>query len=390
MPDKHALLGPSGAARWMACTPSARLEEGTPNKSTVYTEEGTLAHRIGELNLRATFERADITSDVAAAVQDPLYDQSMAGYVADYADYVLGLMDDACKRCADPAIFIEHQIDATDYIPEGFGTADCVIIADGVMDVVDFKYGRGVAVDAERNPQMMIYGLGCLSAFDCIYDIDTVRMTVYQPRIDNVSTFTMPAADLREWGETVLKPRAALAWAGEGEYAPSPETCKWCKARARCRALADYEMSQIKRDFDEPALLAPAEVAEVLAAGAGFVEWYNAVKDYALDAAENHGEKFPGWKLVEGRSNRVYTDEKAVAKALKAMGYAAADIYKPRTLRGLTELERQIGKRQLAEIIGDFITKPAGKPTLVPASDKRPEIGSAARAAEDFADDPIV
>lgn len=390
MPERHALLGPSGAARWLNCTPSARLEEGLPGQESVYAREGTLAHHMAEILLRGLYEGQNGEDAYHTIMADELYSPSMREDVNAYVDYVTGVLADARNRCADPSLFIEQEIDLSDYVPEGFGTADCVVIADGVMDVIDLKYGKGIAVDADKNPQMMLYALGCLSAFDCMYDIQTVRMTIYQPRLNNVSSFTMTTEDLRTWGENMVKPTAALAWAGEGEYAPSPETCKWCRARAQCRALAEYEMEQTKRDFDEPALLAPTEIAEVLSAGAGFVEWYNAVKEYALDAAENRGEKFPGWKLVEGRSNRVYTDEKAVAKALKAEGYATADIYKPRTLRGLTELERQIGKRQLGEILGDLITKPAGKPTLVPASDKRPEISSAARAAEDFTDAPDI
>lgn len=387
MPDAHALLGPSSAQRWISCTPSARLAESLGDTDSSYAQEGTLAHRIGELLLRAAYEGADVAGDMDQARADPMYSDSMGEYLADYAGFVAERMIEAKNRCADPRIFIEQTIRFEEYVPGGFGTSDAMIISDGQLDVIDLKYGRGVRVDAKDNVQMRIYALGCYLALSWAYEIETIRMTIFQPRLDNISTDTISRDALLEWAETVLKPRAALAWEGKGEYCPGENTCRWCKAAPICRANRDYQLEIAKHEFTDPPLLSPAEVADVLGRLPAFTAWAKSVETYALDAAVNHGVQFPGFKLVEGRSNRKYSNEDAIAAALMTAGYAEPAIYKPRELLGLTAMEKLVGKNRLGELAGVYIIKPEGAPVLAPLSDKRPEINTAAKAAEDFKED---
>ena len=390
MPSDHALLGPSSAHRWLSCTPSARLEEGLPDTGSSYATEGTLAHRLGELLLRAEYEGADITEELAEVQADPQYSPAMMEHMEGYAAFVGERMADAKSRCTDPRLYVEQRIDVSEYVPDGFGTTDCVIIADGLMDVIDLKYGAGIPVSAEDNPQMKIYALGCLLAFSLFYDITAIRMTIYQPRLDSVSTAVIDRDKLEAWAEQFLKPRAALAYAGEGAFAPGELTCKWCKAGATCKARAEYQLELAAKDFQDAALMDNDEIAEVLERLPGLLAWAKQVKDYAEDAAINHGEKFPGFKVVEGRANRRYVNEGAIARRLKKAGFATADIYKPKELLGITAMEKLVGAKKLAELVGGLIEKPAGSPTLVPVSDKRPELNSAAKAAADFADADVL
>lgn len=383
MPEHHALLGPSSAHRWLVCTPSARLEEGLADKGSEYAQEGTLAHRLGELLLRQRWEGSDITADLAAVETDARYSAAMQEHMEGYAAFIEERMAEARTRCEDPRIFIEQQLDLSKYVPEGFGTADCVIIADGLMDVIDLKYGQGNPVSAEDNPQMEQYGLGCLLAFLMFYDITEVRMTIYQPRLDSVSTATRTTAELLTWAEEVLKPKAALAWEGKGDFNPGEHQCKWCKIAATCRARAERQLELAAYDFAQPPTLTPEEVANIITRLPDFTAWARQVEHYALDAAKK-GERFPGFKLVEGRSNRKYTNEHAVFLRLKKAGYASDELYKPKELLGITAMEKLVGKKRLEELVGGLIEKPAGAPTLVPESDKRPELNTAAQAAEDF------
>lgn len=372
---------------WMACPPSARLGEGVEDKGSEYAQEGTLAHRIGELLLRKRWEGADITADLEAAQADPLYSGEMGEHMEAYAAFVEERMAEAKTRCADPRIFIEQTVKFDEYVPEGFGTSDAIIISDGLMDVVDLKYGKGVPVSAEGNPQMRIYALGCYLALSWAYEISTIRMNIFQPRLDSISTDTMSLDELLAWAENELKPRAALAWEGKGEFCPGAETCRWCRASPVCRAHRDYQLELAKQDFVDPPLLSNDEVAEVMNRLPALLAWADKVKEYALDAALNHGERFPGYKVVEGRSNRKYTDEDGIAAALRKAGFKVADIYKPRELLGLTAMEKLVGKKRFGELAGQYIIKPEGAPTLVPEADKRPPINTAAKAAEDFEED---
>ena len=384
MPDYHALLGPSSANMWMACTPSARLGEGLEDKDSDHAREGTLAHRIGELYLRNRWEDADIDEDMAAIKMDPMYSGEMEEHMESYAAFIEERMADAKAHCADPRIFIEQTVRFDEYVPEGFGTSDAIIISDGLIDVIDLKYGSGIPVSAENNPQMRIYALGCYLALSWAYESKTIRMTIFQPRLDSISTALMTETELLEWAEKELKPKAALAWEGKGEFHPSESTCKWCKVAATCRANRDYQLELAKMDFRDPPLLSAEEVAEVLSKLPSLMAWTDRVKAYALDAAVNHGTSFPGFKVVEGRSNRKYSDTEAVAAALRKVGFKVADIYKPRELLGLTAMEKLVGKKRFGELAGQYIIKPEGAPTLVPETDKRPPINTAAQAAEDF------
>lgn len=387
MPDTHALLGPSSAHRWLACPPSARLEEGMEDQGSEYAREGTLAHRLGELRLRERWEPGpDRTHDFEEVHSDPMYSGAMAEHIDAYVSFVEERMAEAKTRCADPRIFIEQVIRFDDYVPEGFGTADCIILADGTMDVVDFKYGKGVPVSAEDNPQMKLYALGCYIAMSWVYDIHTVRMNIFQPRLDSVSTAEISSQELVTWANEELKPTAALAWEGKGDYSPGAETCRWCKAAPICRARADYQLELAKYDFAQPATLTPEEVAAILLRLPDFKTWVEQVETFAQDAAVNKGITIPGFKVVEGRSNRKYADEDAIAKALRKAGYKVSDIFKPKALIGITAMEKLIGKHKMEDLIAPYITKPPGAPTLVPDTDKRPAINSADQAAADFAD----
>ncbi len=356
------------------------------DKGSEYAREGTLAHRLGELLLRQRWEGADIAADLEAVEADPLYSAAMREHMEGYAAFVEERVAEARIRCTDPRVFIEQTVRFDDYVPEGFGTADCIILADGLMDVIDLKYGAGVPVSAEDNPQMRIYGLGCYLALSWAYQIDNVRMTIYQPRLDSVSTDAITREDLLAWADTELKPKAALAWEGAGEFCPGEHQCKWCKIAATCRARAEHQLQLAAYDFAQPATLTPEEVADVLTRLPDLLAWADQVKAYAMDAAINKGLRFPGFKVVEGRSNRRYANEHAVYLRLKKAGYSAADLYKPKALLGLTAMEKLVGKKHLEELVGGLIEKPAGAPTLVPASDKRPELNSAAQAANDFKD----
>lgn len=375
----HAVLSPSAASRWLACTPSARLELQFPDKAGDYAKEGTLAHEFGELFLRQKLG-TDVAGLLAKARENEFYTPDMETHAEEYAALVWEKYEIARKTTPDAILLVEEHIDLTAYVPEGFGTGDAVIIADDLLEIIDLKYGKGVAVSAKRNKQMMLYALGALLKYSIMYGVNRVRMTIYQPRIGNVSEWEITAADLLEWAETELKQRAKMAFEGIGEQVPG-DHCRFCRAKAVCKALAEQNLSVAKEEFMQVGLLTPEQVAEILPKLDGLVNWANAVEEYALDQALQ-GVKFPGFKVVEGRSIRKYTDDKKVAERLEANGYGDI-IYKPKELKTITTLEKALTKKGFEALVGDLIVKPAGKPTLVPESDKRPEWSS---AEEDFKD----
>lgn len=384
----HAILSPSSASRWLACTRSARLEQQFPDRSGAAASEGTLAHSLGELMISSKTKRilkATYTKGLKDIKSNSQFEDAMLDYMDDYATYVVEQFSKAQAHTKDAILFLEQKLNLTDYVPDGFGTGDVVIIADRVMDIIDLKYGKGVPVSAVNNKQMMLYSLGALREFDYMYDIQIVRMTIYQPRIDNISTFEMSVADLKEWAENELKPRAALAFAGEGEFAPG-EACRFCKAAATCKANADYNLELAKYEFKSGDLLEDEEVSGILNRADMFTKWLNAVEDYALQEAVVNGKKWPGYKLVEGRSNRAYTDEAKVAEVLTSKGLSEDSIYSPRKLLGITAMEKALGKSDFSTYLSSLVVKPAGKPTLAPVSDKRPEYNSNDGAAMDFAE----
>ena len=368
---RHALLSASSSHRWIACPPSARLCANYEDTGSEYAQQGTDAHSLCEhkLKLSLGMETTDPTEGLS------FYDEEMEECVCGYAEYVLSLVEEAKNICKDPVVLIEQRLDFSRFVEEGFGTGDCVIIADGTLYIIDYKHGKGVEVSAEENPQMMLYALGALELFDGIYDIDTVRMAIYQPRRENVSVYVMEKADLLQWAEGELRKKAKLAYAGEGEF-HAGEHCRFCKAKAVCRKRAEYNLELAKYDFEMPATLEDDEIAAILVKADELAAWAADVKEFALQQALS-GVKYDGFKIVEGRSNRKYVDEDAVADHVKKAGF---DPYEPKLL-GITAMEKMLGKKKFAEVLKDLVEKPQGKPALVPESDKRPPMNT---AQEDF------
>lgn len=383
----HAKLSASGSSRWMTCTPSAALEKDLPDSTSVFAEEGTAAHELSEEFLR--YEIGEISKRARSIrlnkfkANNEHYSQSMEDYVQAYVDVVMERVNEARATTPDALVMIEQRLDFSEWVPEGFGTGDVLIIADGQLEVVDLKYGKGVPVSAEDNSQMRLYGLGAYDRYNMLYDIDRVRMTIVQPRLDSISSETLTADELLAWGENEVKPKAEMAWNGEGEYQPG-EHCRFCKVNATCRARTEENLKLAEYDFAEPPTLSHEEVAKILPIAAELQKWAKDVADYALDQAERHGVKFPGYKLVEGRSNRKYKDSEAVTKLLIEKEYKPEAIYKPQELKTITALEKELGKKVFAEVLGNLIEKPPGKPALVDESDKRPELNSAESAESDF------
>ena len=302
----------------------------------------------------------------------------MAYCTDEYCSYVMEQLTEAKTHCKDPQVLVEQRLDFSKWIPEGFGTGDCLIVADDVLHIIDFKYGLGVLVEAEDNPQMMYYALGALDIYDGIYDITSVKMTIFQPRRENVSTFTIKKEDLLKWADDFLKPTAELAFNGEGEF-KAGDHCTFCKAKATCRKRAEYNLELAKYDFEMPASLSETEIAAILPKIDDLTAWAADIKEYALQQALS-GTEYPGFKVVEGRANRKYTDEEAVAFVVKDNGY---DPYEKKLL-GITAMTSLLGKKKFEELLGALITKPQGKPTLVPASDKRPALNT---AKDDFSEE---
>ena len=309
----------------------------------------------------------------------------MLEHCATFAAFVMERYNEALAHTPDAQIYLEQRLNFDDYMAGQFGTGDVIIVADHTLQVIDFKYGKGVGVASHENKQMMIYGLGALSAFDFIYDITEVHMTIYQPRTDNISTYSTTAEALKHWGDTELRTKAALALKGEGDFVPG-EHCRFCKVKPRCKALANYNLELLTHEFKEPGLLTDAEIADVLTRSSMFTQWLTAVDEYALKYALA-GNSLPGYKLVEGRANRKYADEAEVANILAEAKLATySDIYKPVALIGITDMEKLLGKKTFEEVLGKLVIKPSGKPTLAPESDKRQPINSLAQAQEDFKD----
>lgn len=363
----HAILSASSSHRWLHCFPSARLELEFENTNGGAAKEGTAAHNLAEhklkkaLRIRSKRPTSEYDSDEMEECTDA------------YVDFIMEQVELARKSCTDPIVLIEQRLDFSCYVPDGFGTGDCVIISDDRLHIVDFKYGMGVLVDAEENPQMKLYALGALEIYDSLYDIKEISMTIFQPRRENVSTWTVPVEELKTWAEEELKPKAAKAYQGEGEYMPGP-WCTFCRASTRCRARADENLKLAQMEFKMPPLLTDDEIEEVLTILPDLTKWANEITAYATDAAVNHGKEWNGFKVVEGRSVRKYKDEGAIAEKAVAGGYK--DIYR-KSLIPLTEMQKLMGKSKFEELLGDLIYKPPGKPTLVPNSDKRPAMNVA-------------
>lgn len=361
----HATLSASSAHRWLNAPPLPQLEKLFPNPASPMAEEGTAAHALGEYKLRKA-----LGQDSKRPVSD-FQSDDMEAFTDDYCDYVMEQYRQARLDHPGSSVLIEQRLDFSNYVPDGFGTGDCIIIADGLMHIVDFKYGKGVRVDAENNPQMKLYALGALNNYSMIYDQpEVIDMTIFQPRIGNVSTWSIETDALLNWAKTDLKPKAELAIKGDGTVKYGP----WLQF-SNCNAVLRVRYNQYKKlqefQLRSPHLMSNAEIEEVLANVDELVKWANQVKAYAQDLAVNHGKQWDGFKVVEGRSIRKYKDEATVAKVAKENGFT--DIYQ-QSLLPITKLEKVMGKKQFNDLLGQYIYKPAGKLTFVPQTDKRPAV----------------
>lgn len=365
--NKHALLSASSSHRWLNCPPSARLCESYTYNRSEFAAEGTDAHSLCEYRLKKALgiPATDPTPDLT------YYNEEMSECADGYVAYILELLSSAKQTCTDPQILIEQRLDFSKYVQDGFGTGDCVIIADETLHITDYKHGQGILVEATDNPQMKLYGLGALAIFDGIYDISTVSMHIYQPRRNNVSTYTESKKTLYQWAEEVLKPIAELAYAGTGEF-QCGQWCRFCTVKHNCRARAESNLKLAQYDFQLPALLAKEEIETILSKVDELVSWATDIKDYALQQALK-GAKFNGFKIVEGRANRRYTDENTVAAIVSGAGF---DPYEQKVL-GITAMTSLLGKQRFEELLNGYIEKPQGKPALVQDTDKRPAINSA-------------
>ena len=380
MPGQHALLSPSSAHRWLHCTASPRLEEHVEDQSSEYAEEGTLAHAICAMKLKLTqgLPTDEERAEVAALAK--YHTGEMEEYTDTYVSIVLEKFNNAKAKTRDAKLLIETRLDFTDYIPDSFGTGDAVIIADGTIEVIDFKYGKGVKVDAYENPQMMIYALGACARFSFDYRIEDVRMTIVQPRIDNLSEYELHITDLYGWAKNTLVPAAMKAYRGEGEQTPG-EWCQFCKVKAQCKAIASKAVKAQEKNPD-PLLMTHEDIEEVLPLLPVIKSWLTAVEEYALGQALV-GVEWSGFKVVEGRSIRRISDPAEVMNTLASLGYGMEDYMKPAELKGISDLEKMVGKKKFNELCGGCIVKPQGKPTLVPDTDKRSTFNA---AADDFKD----
>lgn len=375
---KHAILSASGASRWLACPPSARLEQNYPNSTSDFAREGTLAHELGELTLQKELKLISTrkyNSEFKKIEADELFTKDMPDYVDIYVDTCMEKVAEAKAKTPDAVISLEQRLNFSRWVPEGFGTGDMVVIADGTIEIIDLKYGKGVPVSAIGNKQMRLYALGAIAEYEFLYDIENVKMTIIQPRLDSISTDEIKAEDLLKWAEEKLKPKAELAFKGEGEFCAG-DHCGFCRAKAVCKARADKNMKLAKYEFKESTLLEKEEIADILGRVKEFTKWAKDVQDYALQEALN-GAEFPGWKVVEGRANRKYTDEARIGEILIGQGFLEDIIY-TKKLTGITEMESALGKKEVVRLLGDYIEKPQGKPVLVIETDKREVFNAAA------------
>ena len=361
--SKHAPCSPSSSFRWTKCTKSARINAEADDRGSPYAQQGTDAHSLCEYLVKKTLGRRsrDPTADLS------WYDQEMQECAEGYRDFVMDTIEDIKKSCPDPYIGIEQRLDFSDWVPEGYGTGDCIIVSDGIAHIIDFKYGIGLPIKATENTQLMCYGLGILQTFGNLYSIRRIRLSIYQPRRENIDTWEIPTEDLLKWADEVLKPAAELAYTGEGEF-KAGDHCIFCRIKDTCRERADYYMDLMKHELEDPAELTDDEIALILPKIEGLVGWATDLKEYVLQQALN-GRKYKGFKVVEGRATRKYTDETKVAEAVENAGY---DPYEKKVL-GITAMSKELGKKKFEELLGGLVYKPKGKPVLVPDDDKRPE-----------------
>jgi hypothetical protein len=385
---EHALLSASSAHRWIHCTPSARLEERFENKSSTFSEEGTFMHEMGELKLRrylGEIKESIYKKKIKELQANQFFNSDIEEAVEIYVTFARELIEETKKNCKDPIILLEQRLDFSNYVENGFGTGDLIVVSDGILHVVDLKGGQGVKVSSEKNPQMQLYALGSLSLFNCLYNIHTISMSICQPRLENISTYEISVEELLDWAENVLKPAAKLAWNGEGKFWPSEYTCKFCRAKYTCKARAEKNLEIAKFEFRQASSLTKDEIIEILARADEIAAWCKDIWSWA-EARAIEGEKFDGYKVVQGRSIRTYGNEKDVIAKLTEAGYSEEKIFS-KSLKGITALEKTLGKKVFLQILEGLIIKPQGKPTLVPITDKREAIKLNNTAEVDFKED---
>lgn len=379
---EHALLSASSAHRWLMCPPSAKLEQQFPDEGSSYAAEGTLAHSIAELKVRKQFVEPMGPRKFANALkklqEDPLYQEEMLEHTDRYVDEIKRIV---LSYPAKPYVAVEQRLDFSAFVPGGFGTGDCIVIGGDELNVIDLKYGKGVAVEAKDNPQLRLYAVGAVLRYGMLYDIRTVRTTIVQPRLNSISSEELPKNDLMLWAETLVKPAAAAAAEGKGGYFAG-DWCRFCRARTQCKARAKHYLTLDKYEKKDPGLLSDAEIGDILYRAQDLKAWVADLEEYAL-AQTLSGAEVPGWKAVEGRSLRQFTDQEAAFRALVAAGTPEAMLYERKALT-LAAAEKAVGKATFAEICGPYIDKPPGKPTLVPDTDKRPAISNKTTATEAF------
>lgn len=369
--NSHAILSASGSHRWLECTPSARLSENFEDVTSSYALEGSMVHLMCEIKLcKALGLPCDEKLPQDFEITQEMEDSSDA-----YVEYILDILGEIKKTCKDPVVLVEQRLDFSNYVPEGYGTGDCVIVADGIIHIIDYKNGSGVKVDSYENPQMKLYALGALNLLDCLYNINTVSMTIFQPHIANISTYEMKKDKLIEWANNVLVPRAKLAYEGKGEFVPG-DHCRFCKCKIKCTARALANLQLASYEFKTADLLDDDEIEDIIGKIDNSVEWGNSIKEYALNEALK-GKKWSKYKLVEGRSNRKFKSEEEVAKVVSDAGYVPYD----KKLLSITDMTKLLGKAKFVELLDKYIYKPQGKPTLVSIEDKRPEMNL---AVDDF------
>lgn len=371
---KHALLSASGAHRWLNCTPSAVLEDKFDSSKTqsVYAQEGTLAHELADITLRLISTKYDMSSSVfqkelARLKKDALYSEEMEVQVKKYVDIVYEEW-----KASKGELIVEERIDYSHVVKNGFGTNDAAVISDGKLQIFDLKYGKGVKVDADNNPQLMLYAVGMLHKYEMIYDIETVKMCIVQPRLDHYSAFELPVWKLLDWVDEVVIPKAKQAYYGKGEKVAG-DWCRFCKVRAACSTLANKNLELAKHEFKDPDLLDMDRLVEIYKQLPMLLSWANAVSDYLLNEALK-GKKVKGHKVVEGKSNRRWSDEKKVISLLLESGHKKENVVVEK-LRSLTSIERLVGKKVFTTKLKNLVVKPQGKPTLVDENDKRPALG---------------
>ena len=377
----HALLSASSAHRWLACPPSVRLSEQFADQPTVYAEEGTYLHELCELKLHrylGDITREAVETEFQEHKDSDFYTDEAEAVTDEYVQFCIETIEAVHSSCPDPLILVEHRLDYSEIVPGGFGTGDLLIVGDGVLEIIDFKGGRGVRVEADHNPQLMLYALAGLLEFDTLYDIHTIRMSIVQPRLNNISSFEITPEELMSWARNEVAPTAMLAIEGRGEF-KAGEHCRFCKARHTCRKRSEYYMALAKQDFKEADLLTDEEIADILPVAQDLAKWVEDLLAYATAQAEN-GRSWPGYKLVAGVTKRKYTNEADVIRACTEAGYN--NIFKT-TLLGISDLEKAIGKKAFRDVVAPYVFKPEGKPELVPLSDRRKPISS---AETDFAE----